>query len=154
MRTAATARVDADALAELALPTLRACAAIATASLEQVAPSVTHQQFRALTVLHEQGPLNAATLASALGIARSTLTRLADRLVRDGLVDRIPDPSDRRAVVLTASRRGRRIAAAVKARRLQELSRRLEASSPEDLDRLTDALVRVGALLTAGPPSP
>src|SRR5829696_5491983 len=113
------------ALAELVLPILRACSAIAEESLGQVAPSVTLQQFRALTVLHEHGPQNAAALADALGIARSTLTRLANRLVRDGLIERLTDPADRRAVVLSVSRQGSRTAERVKAWRLRELARRL-----------------------------
>jgi DNA-binding MarR family transcriptional regulator len=135
------------ALAEVALPILRACAAIAEESLEQVAPSVTLQQFRALTFLHEHGPQNAAAVADALGIARSTLTRLGNRLVRDGLIDRVTDPSDRRAVVLTVSRQGSRIAERVKAWRLRELERRLNGVSADDVAELRDALGLAAALL-------
>jgi DNA-binding MarR family transcriptional regulator len=134
-------------LAEIALPILRACGAIAEESLEQVAPSVTLQQFRALTVLHEHGPTNAAALADALGIARSTLTRLANRLVRDGLIDRVTDPADRRALVLSASRRGNRTAERVKTWRLQELARRFGDVSPEEGAALADALRRAGSFL-------
>ncbi len=134
-------------LAELALPILRACAAIAEESLDRVAPSVTLQQYRALTVLHEHGPQNAAALADALGIARSTLTRLANRLVRDSLINRVTDPSDRRAVLLSVSRRGSRTAEQVKAWRLRELARRLSGVSREDAPALADALARAAALL-------
>jgi DNA-binding MarR family transcriptional regulator len=135
------------ALAEVALLILRACAAIADESLEQVAPSVTLQQFRALTVLHEHGPLNAASLADALGIARSTLTRLANRLVRDRLVERVSDPSDRRVVVLTVSRQGSRIAERVKEARLRELERRLGVAAAGDAAVLHEGLVLAARLL-------
>ena len=126
---------------------LRACTAIADASLEEVAPSVTLQQFRALNVLHEQGPHNAAALAAALGIARSTLTRLGNRLVRDGLIERVEDPSDRRAVLLSVISEGSRIAEQVKAWRLRELSRRLRSLRPQDRAQLTTALARAAELL-------
>lgn len=136
-----------EALADIALPILRACAAIAEESLERVAPAVTQQQFRALTVLHEHGPQNAAALADALGIARSTLTRLANRLVRDGLIDRVADPADRRAVVLSVSRRGSRTAERVKAWRLLELARRFGDVRPDEGASLAAVLSRAGALL-------
>src|SRR3954471_6906999 len=109
-----------------ALPVLRVFARIADESLAEVAPTVTLRQFRALTVLHEEGPQNASSLAAALGIAPSTLTRLSDRLVRDGLIDRVTDPEDRRAVVLSVTRQGTRIADQVKAWRLRALARGFE----------------------------
>lgn len=127
---------------------LRACAAIAEESLEQVAPTVSSQQFRALTVLHERGPQNAAAIADALGIARSTMTRLANRLVRDGLVERSTDPADRRVVVLTPTRLGDRTAERVKAWRLRELARRFAGIAPGDARALDEALSMVGSLLT------
>ncbi len=142
--TARTA--SAKELAEAALPVLRACAAIADESLERVAPSVSLQQYRALTILYEEGPRNAAALADALGIARSTLTRLSNRLVRDHLIERVEDPADRRAVVLTTSREGGRVVERVRAWRLQELERRLRRAG--DGVRAREAVSLVAALLT------
>jgi DNA-binding MarR family transcriptional regulator len=50
------------------------------------------------------GPRTPAELAGAAGVTRATMTGLVDTLERDGLVNRIPDPEDRRmmSVVLTA----------------------------------------------------
>lgn len=139
--------VSPEDLAAASLGLVRALAALATTSLEQTAPDLTLQQFRALTVLHEQGPQNASALAAALGIAPSTLTRLGNRLVRDGLADRATDPDDRRAVVLRATRRGARTAERVKAWRLGELARRFADVPPEELGRLLAALERLGEVL-------
>lgn len=132
------------ALAAAALPVLRAFTAMAEASLAEVAPAMTLQQFRALTVLHERGPQRAASLAAALDIAPSTLTRLVDRLVRVGLVERSPDTADRRAVVLSITRRGAGIADRVKTWRLRELARCLSEIDPADHAVVADALRRVG----------
>lgn len=125
-----SASVAPDELAAASLRLLRAFAALAEQSLDATAPELTLQQFRALTVLHEDGPKSAASLAASLGIAPSTLTRLGNRLVRDGLADRVTDPDDRRAVVLSATRRGARTAERVKAWRLGELARRFDAVPP------------------------
>ena len=50
------------------------------------------------------GPRTPAELADAAGVTRATMTGLTDTLERDGLVNRVPDPADRRmmSVVLTA----------------------------------------------------
>lgn len=143
--TTTARKTAAKELAEAALPVLRACAAIADESLERVAPSVSLQQYRALTVLYEEGARNAAALADALGIARSTLTRLSNRLVRDHLIERVEDLEDRRAVVLTASREGGRVVERVRAWRLHELERRLRRAS--DDQGALDAVSLVAALL-------
>jgi DNA-binding MarR family transcriptional regulator len=144
--TSSSSLASSQDLATTALVVLRSFAAIAEESLAEVAPTVTLQQFRALTVLHEEGPKNAASLAAALGIAPSTLTRLANRLVRDALVDRVEDPDDRRAVILSITRRGTRTADRVKAWRLRHLERRFRALSLDEQDALTSALLRVGEL--------
>lgn len=49
------------------------------------------------------GPRTPAELADAAGVTRATMTGLIDTLERDGFVNRVPDPVDRRmmSVVLT-----------------------------------------------------
>jgi DNA-binding MarR family transcriptional regulator len=44
------------------------------------------------------GPKGMAELCRVLGVERSSLTGLVDRAERSGLVERLPDPDDRRAV--------------------------------------------------------
>src|SRR2546426_6264326 len=56
-------------------------------------------KFAALSVLvtHDQ-PISLSELAEKLTCVRSNVTQLVDRLEADGLVKRIDDPADRRAV--------------------------------------------------------
>jgi DNA-binding MarR family transcriptional regulator len=54
-------------------------------------------------------PVTGAQLAQALGMRSSSVTGLADRLEAKGLITRRAHPSDRRAVVLQATRRGRAV---------------------------------------------
>ena len=60
--------------------------------------------FQVLLVSSEGLRGNQATIATRLGIDRTVMTYLVDDLERAGLVERRPDPADRRArqVVLTA----------------------------------------------------
>jgi DNA-binding MarR family transcriptional regulator len=53
----------------------------------------------ALTELAKAGePLTLSQLAERLSCVRSNMTQLIDRLEADGLVNRLPDPADRRSV--------------------------------------------------------
>ncbi len=56
-------------------------------------------KFGALTHLMEAGePLNLSECAKKMACVRSNITQLMDRLEADGLVRRVEDPLDRRAV--------------------------------------------------------
>lgn len=72
--------------------------------------------FQVLSVAAEGTCGNQATIAEALGLDRTVVTYLVDDLESAGLVERRPDPADRRArqVVLTA--RGESVHTATSAR--------------------------------------
>lgn len=57
-------------------------------------------QWQALAYLSRQEGVNQVTLAESLEIQPITLARVIDRLQEMGLVDRRPDPDDRRATRL------------------------------------------------------
>ncbi|MEV0530184.1 MarR family transcriptional regulator [Kitasatospora sp. NPDC050463] len=82
--------------------------------------------------LERHGPANVKALADALGVDSSTVTRQVAPLVAAGLVGRVQDPADRRAVRLALSPIGARRLAEVRAGRA-ELARRLVADwAPEE----------------------
>lgn len=56
--------------------------------------------------LAKSEPIRLSELADALGVDNSTLTPQAQRLERDGLIARKPDPSDKRAALLHVTRTG------------------------------------------------
>ncbi|MEU4834618.1 MarR family transcriptional regulator [Streptosporangium sp. NPDC023615] len=58
---------------------------------------------KALGIVARQGPLPAGALAGELGFGASAITALVDRLERAGYVRRVPDPADRRRVLVTAT---------------------------------------------------
>jgi DNA-binding MarR family transcriptional regulator len=67
-----------------------------------------YASMRLLCELHRDGPQRMADLASALDVTPRNVTTLVDGLERDGIVQRRPHPTDRRATVieLTASAHG------------------------------------------------
>ena len=69
--------------------------------LERVLESVslTPAKFQALDALVQAGePMALSELAGSLKCVRSNITQLADRLELDGLVQRVDDAADRRAI--------------------------------------------------------
>lgn len=65
-----------------------------------------------LLVEHAE-PHTVRGMAAAVGVQKPVVTRAVDRLERDGLAKRRPDPADRRSVLLVATGHGRRLWGAV-----------------------------------------
>jgi DNA-binding MarR family transcriptional regulator len=99
---------------------------------EVLAPwDLSPHQARALKVICERDRVRLSDLAETLHIAPRSATEVADGLQERGLVERAPDPGDRRAVLLRPTDEGRRIRAEVDDAR--------SADSAELFGRLSDA---------------
>jgi DNA-binding MarR family transcriptional regulator len=102
-------------------------------------------QARALRVVCEREDTRVSDLAEALRIAPRSATEVADGLQERGLVERTPDPRDRRAVILRPTGDGRRVRAEVDAARAddsRELFGRLSAEDRAELARILGALTQ------------
>ena len=86
------------------------------------------------------GPKTAGMLATATGLRPAATTALVDRLEAKGLVERLPDPNDRRGVHVRLTAEGRlRVDAALAD--LLEQERAILAALPEpDREQLADQL--------------
>ena len=87
-------------------------------------------RLRALTVLRHSGVANLDRPAEGMGIAVSTASRLADRLVTAGLVDRQRSSRSRREVALAVTDRGADVLQRYDGLRLGELRRLLDGPAP------------------------
>ncbi|WP_344444996.1 MarR family transcriptional regulator [Kitasatospora nipponensis] len=105
----------ADGVAELADELTRAIKRIRRRTIHQLEPyGITPGQSRALRVLaHAEAcetpgrAMRLSELADRLNIAPRSATTVVDALEQAGLVERIPDPADRRAVGLALTTDGR-----------------------------------------------
>ena len=90
---------------------------------------LTMTQLRVLFLLRTEDGASAGAMAESLRVTPSTLTRIVDRLVRQGLVQRETDDRDRRLVRHYVSTRG--------ASTVEELERSGRARMNEVMDRLS-----------------
>ena len=117
-------------------------------SRDDGADGVTGARLSALSVLVYGGPQTLGSLARLEGVAPSTMTRIVDALVRDGLVGRTAVEGDRRAVRLTVTDDGRRLMERGRARRIERLAAELRSLTPVQLDDLDAALAALEHLET------
>ncbi|MEV4812648.1 MarR family winged helix-turn-helix transcriptional regulator [Micromonospora avicenniae] len=101
---------------------------------------VSPSQARALGVLARHGVLRPGALAEHLRIAPRSATEVVDDLQRRGLVERRPDPNDRRATLVALTAEGVRTSTAIRATRQAEAERLFAELTPGDRDDLARIL--------------
>lgn len=103
---------------------------------EATGGELTPAQFEALTFVHRHRAKSAKDLSEGLRISIPSATRLVDRLVAKGVVDRRESGVDRRLVELSTTRTGEDALAAVERTRIALLQRTLEALPSDERETL------------------
>jgi DNA-binding MarR family transcriptional regulator len=100
-------------------------------------------EFDVLAALRRAGPpydLSPGRLVAETLVTSGTMTNRVDRLVARGLVERRPDPADRRGVLVSLTTRGRRTVDAALDELLVHERKILGALGTADATKLADAL--------------
>ena len=92
---------------------------------------LTESRAHLLFQLQQRGPCTQRTLAADLHVTPRAITALVDGLAATGFVTREPHPSDRRATLVTFTKRGRTTAQALLDGH-RRLARQLFAGLPDD----------------------
>ena len=114
---------------------------------EDRATGVSAPRLSALSVLVFGGPRTIGALAAIEGVTPPTMTRLVAAMAADGLVDRLPDPTDRRVVKVQASATGRSLLLAGRDQRVATLDAMLKPLTPKERRRLNAASVTIERML-------
>jgi len=91
-------------------------------------------------------------IAKRLRIEGPTMTRMLDTLEADGLVERLPDPGDRRTKQLRVTPAGEKVLEQIFAIADELRERLLDGIAPEAMDELNELLVMLTDRLDAGLP--
>lgn len=103
-------------------------------------PPMTATQRIALIELGDGGPLRLSDLAARMGVSAPTASRSVDALHDLGLVERVVDPHDRRAVNIELSSRGRELLEERKAKANAAFEPAVAALSHSDRKKLSELL--------------
>jgi DNA-binding MarR family transcriptional regulator len=107
----------------------------------QLAPSgMTPSRLSALATVDREGPLRMGELAAAEGVAASTMTRIVDSLVEDGLLTRLADTRDRRLAMVKVNQEGARLLRGTRSKVDHYLAEGLAGLDRAQLERLEWAL--------------
>jgi DNA-binding MarR family transcriptional regulator len=114
------------------------------ASREALAPwDLTPSYLRALRVLRRHGVMRLSELSEHLRIAPRSTTEVVDALQSRGLVERRPDPADRRATLVEVTEHGASVLDAIRAARGTEAERVFGGLSQADRADLARILRRL-----------
>ena len=109
---------------------------------------LTRAQWQALFHLARNEGCNQATLADLLDVEPITLARVVDRLEASGLVERRPDPGDRRARLLFLGERAHPLLEELRALGAETREVALAGISEEERHQLSRLLARMRANLS------
>lgn len=104
---------------------------------------VTRAQWKVLFRLERQPGLRQVELADLLDIEPITLCRIVDRLGESGLVERSPDPADRRAWRLHVTAQAQPLIEKLKAVGAELVEEAFAGIDPKDIETARQVLARV-----------
>ena len=106
---------------------------------QRSAGGVTASQYAALVTISKKGELTLGELAAAEGVAPPSMTRIAANLEQAGLLERRPDPLDRRVARVAISEKGAELLAEARNLRALYLSERFAELGAEEVEVLGQA---------------
>jgi DNA-binding MarR family transcriptional regulator len=116
----------------------RVVGALIAESLASLEPALTMPQWRVLVVANE-GNCNVSAVADDLGVHMSNATRICDRLVAAGLLERRRAEYDRRHVLLVLTPAGRALFESAMDYRRRRIERAMALMGPADRAALASA---------------
>jgi DNA-binding MarR family transcriptional regulator len=103
---------------------------------EDDASGLSAPRLSALSVVVFGGPVTLGQLARAEQVRPPTMTKIVTGLEQDRLVERRPDPHDKRLTKIVATPKGKRILVEGRARRVKSLTQAVERLDESELARL------------------
>ncbi|GGM47861.1 hypothetical protein GCM10011608_35830 [Micromonospora sonchi] len=107
---------------------------------ERTANRISTAQLRAVMLVERQDGINLRRLAAGLDMLLSSASRLCDRLVAAGMLEREPGRADRREISLHLTAEARRLLAELRDDRRQHLATILADMTPEGREALLRGL--------------
>lgn len=121
---------------------LRRARAMSAELGRQVHPDLDPEAYGLLVGIHDRSLARASELAGHFGLGKATVSRQLKELAELGLIEREPDPDDRRAHILVLTEEGRRRMEHTRAARRKRWHALLGTWPLDDVRLLADILAR------------
>ena len=121
---------------------------------------LSHAALNALAIIEGHGtPMPTGTVGTQMHITTGTMTSVLDTLERNGYIERLTDPDDRRRVLVDLTPTAQAVLNGLLPEVVQTTTAALAGFSASELDDFLDILSRVRQAITAvpndlGPPPP
>ncbi|WP_312092648.1 MarR family transcriptional regulator [Niallia sp.] len=105
---------------------------------------INSENFMILELLYSKGPHPVQKISEIFSIPSGSITYVVDKLEKKGLVERQPNPHDRRASNVVLTQEGRALFDEIFPKHVATISENLSFISNEDKEILIDLLKRIG----------
>jgi DNA-binding MarR family transcriptional regulator len=116
--------------------------------------SIDRAGYWLLLRVSREAPVRLSDLAEQVELDLSTVSRQMRDLVTCGLIEKVPDPNDGRASLLSLSERGRAVLASVSEARRRALAKAIVGWSDDERNALAAGLLRLEAGLLGAKEAP
>jgi DNA-binding MarR family transcriptional regulator len=110
-------------------------------------PELSPVAYSMLMALNDSGPQRASDLVEIFSVDKGAVSRQVQALLELGLIERSPDPEDRRAMILAISEEGHRRLDSIALQRRSVVNERLVGWTDDDLSSFVRTLSRYNAAL-------
>jgi len=107
-----------------------------------------HSYYHVLGVLIKRGELPMSEIGRRVHISKSNMTSLIDKLVEEGLVERLPDKEDRRVINISITGKGKGSLWNWRKCSNEEIKKNLSVLSEEDMEKFVDAVENIKDILS------
>lgn len=99
-----------------------------------------------LRAVWKHGPVRMSEIGKHMGISKPYMTLLVNKLINEGLVERVPDPNDRRVVNVTITDAGRDAIREFMRSARETVIRNLSSLDSGDISSLHESMKRIRSI--------
>ncbi|MFY9605882.1 MAG: MarR family transcriptional regulator [Thermoplasmata archaeon] len=96
----------------------------------------------------KHGPIRMSEIGRHIGVSKPYMTALVNKLISEGLVERVPDPGDRRVVNVRITDAGRDAVKQLTRRTRETVIKNLSSLDPEDISTLHELMKNIRGIVS------
>lgn len=113
--------------------------------------NLTPHQFAVMEVLFHQGPLKVGEICSKILVSGGNMTVILDNLEKNGYVERVVSPDDRRATNIQLTQSGSKIMDNVFTKHAEHITNLMDVLTKEEQNQIGEVLKKLGLELSKLP---